>query len=145
MCAWALVCVCAGPAAGGDAGSPSWVEVVVKLGDLGLAKAVADGRTHHSSGAGTGTALTMAPQAFLRGKYDAPGDVYSWAKCICWVVVDALRLPRSEAELRSGVMVRAGGVGAVMSHVHASFAAAPRRQPASGPPLRPAFPALRAR
>ena len=79
--------------------------MVVKLGDLGLAKAVADGRTHHSSGAGAGTHTTLSPQA-LRGKYDAPGDVYSWAKCMCWAVMDALRLPRTETELRTYFVVR---------------------------------------
>ena len=79
--------------------------MVVKLGDLGRAKAVADGRTHHSSGAGAGTRTTLSPQA-LRGKYDAPGDVYSWAKCMCWAVMDALRLPRTETELRTYFVVR---------------------------------------
>ncbi len=79
--------------------------MIVKLGDFGLAKAVAAGHTHHSSGAGTGTKSTLSPQAQL-GRYDAPGDVYSWAKCMCWAIMDALRLPRSEAELRTLTVVR---------------------------------------
>jgi serine/threonine protein kinase len=94
-----------GACAGGfiEAASCS-IDVVVKLGDLGLAKAVAGGRTHHSSGAGTGTQTTLSPEA-LRGKYDAPGDVYSWAKCMCWVIMDALRLQRTETELRTYFVV----------------------------------------
>jgi hypothetical protein len=84
--------------------------VIVKLGDFGFAKAVADGHTHHSSGAGMGTFLTLPPQA-LHGKYDAPGDVYSWAKCMCWAVMDALRLPRTETELRTCFVVRSHILG----------------------------------
>jgi serine/threonine protein kinase len=60
----------------------------VKVADMGLAVRVQPGRMHHSSGPGTGTPLTMAPQA-QDGKYDAAGDVYSWAMCVCLAIQEA--------------------------------------------------------
>jgi serine/threonine protein kinase len=91
-------------------GSCCWVDVVVKMGDLGLAKWVLEGRSHLSSRAGAGNQATKAPQALLHGNYDAPGDMYAWAKCMCWVIRDALRLPRTETELRTGLVVRLQGL-----------------------------------
>ncbi len=96
-----------GAGAGATTADPSycWADVVVKLGGLGSAEAVPEGHDHYSSQPGEGVVATMAPQA-IRGVYDTPGDVYAWAKCICWVVRDALRLPRSESELRTSFVVR---------------------------------------
>ena len=60
----------------------------VKLGDLGLAKALELGRSHGSV-IGEGTPFTMAPEV-LDGKYRTASDVFSWGITMSCAVMQAM-------------------------------------------------------
>ena len=83
----------AGAGAGVGAGPGAW-RVRVKLGDFNLAKAVEAGRSHLSSDVSTGNLLCKAPEVLdpkTRGHFSASADVYSWAACMCVVVMSVHR------------------------------------------------------
>ncbi len=84
------------PASDGAGSSPTLgadPDVVVKLGDLGLAKEI-EGTLHSlvRSSVGAGTLLTMAPEA-MGGNYGAHGDVFAWGVSMCMAACQALPVP----------------------------------------------------
>jgi serine/threonine protein kinase len=68
-------------------------DVCIKLGDFGLAKELEGTLTSLVlSSVGTGTLLTMAPEA-MGGNYGAHGDVFAWGVTMCMVASQALPDP----------------------------------------------------
>jgi serine/threonine protein kinase len=61
--------------------------VVLKIGDVGLARLVAGSTASHRATHGVGTLFYMAPEV-LSGRYDHMADMYSFAVMLAEVVVD---------------------------------------------------------
>jgi serine/threonine protein kinase len=100
-------------------------DVSIKLGDFGLAKEL-EGTLNSlvRSAVGTGTLLTMAPEA-TGGNYGAHGDVFAWGVTMCMVACQTLPDPpqplgsNRDAITELGVQLlrdACGGVGDVVEH-----------------------------
>jgi hypothetical protein len=78
------------------------------LGDLGLARELGGTRDSRvRTSAGTGTLITMAPEA-TGGDYSPAGDMYSWAVTVCMVACHALPFPARPLPASRELILEAG-------------------------------------
>jgi hypothetical protein len=85
--------------------------VLVKVADLSEARAVDPARTQRWTNSRVGNTLCMAPQA-MQGKFNAAGDVYAWAMCMCVAVVLAVWREEAPPEVRPPAVRAEGRLGA---------------------------------
>ncbi len=90
---------------GGDVGRPVALGrgVLLKVADMSEARAIDPTRSQRWSNSRVGNVQCMAPQA-MQGKFNAAGDVYSWAMCMCVAVVLAVWRDRAPPEVHASVV-----------------------------------------
>jgi serine/threonine protein kinase len=95
---------------GAGAGAGAGVPVVVKLGDLGLAKPV-DPALSHLRSTGRSTQIVSPSEVLLDGLYSPGSDVYMWAVSMCMLVIEALGdLGDSVVDTRSQTAIKEAGL-----------------------------------